>query len=94
MFWCHAPLIILSSADTTGPAYSRRPKIYAYDLESLKEWKTTLGIKVYAYCLMTNHVHLIIEPDEDCAAVGKLMRRLAGRQTRFVNALEDRVGTL
>ncbi len=67
---------------------------YAYYLESLKEWKTTLGIKVYAYCLMTNHVHLIIEPDEDCAAVGKLMRRLAGRQTRFVNALEDRVGTL
>jgi putative transposase len=67
---------------------------YAYYLESLKEWKIALGIKVYAYCLMTNHVHLVIEPNEDCAAVGKLMRRLAGRQTRFVNALEGRVGTL
>ena len=30
-----------------------------YYLENLKEWKKELGCKIYAYCLMTNHIHLI-----------------------------------
>jgi putative transposase len=28
-------------------------------LKNLKEWKQALGLKVYSYCLMTNHVHLV-----------------------------------
>lgn len=67
---------------------------YRYYLDTLIEWKQALRIKVYAYCLMTNHVHLILEPGEAVFGVGKLMRRLAGRQTRFVNVLEGRTGTL
>ncbi len=53
-----------------------------------------LDVKVYTYCLMTNHVHLIVEPGEHVQVVGKLMRRLAGRQTRYANSLEHRTGTL
>lgn len=34
---------------------------YQYYLENLKEWKKELGCKIYAYSLMTNHVHLVIE---------------------------------
>lgn len=67
---------------------------YQYYLETLKEWKTTLSIKVYAWCLMTNHVHLILNPGEDRQAIGLLMKRLAGRQTRYVNKHERRSGTL
>lgn len=67
---------------------------YRYYLDTLIEWKKLLRVKVYAYCLMTNHVHLILEPGEAVFAVGRLMRRLAGRQTRRVNALEGRTGTL
>lgn len=70
------------------------PNDYLYYLETLAEFKAEFEIKLYAYCLMTNHVHLIVEPGEDGASVGRLMRRLAGRQTRLVNALEKRVGTL
>lgn len=29
---------------------------YQYYLNTLSEWKTEFGIKVYAWCLMTNHV--------------------------------------
>ncbi|EFK09666.1 conserved domain protein [delta proteobacterium NaphS2] len=29
---------------------------YQYYLDNLREWKTELGCKIYAYCLMTNHV--------------------------------------
>ncbi len=67
---------------------------YRYYLETLIGWKRTLRVEVYAYCLMTNHVHLIVEPGDAVFAVGKLMRRLAGRQARLVNALERRTGTL
>jgi putative transposase len=63
-------------------------------LSTLKEWKTELGIKVYGYCLMTNHIHLIIDPGAEEKNLGKLMKRLAGRQTRYVNYLERRTGSL
>lgn len=67
---------------------------YLYYLGTLQEWKAQLGCKVYAYCLMTNHVHLVIDPGDDPEHLGLLMKRLAGRQTRYVNALEKRSGSL
>lgn len=67
---------------------------YRYYLDNLATWKTAYGCKVYAYCLMTNHVHLIIDPGEDPERLGQLMKRVAGRQTRYVNRLEGRSGTL
>ena len=51
-------------------------------------------MEVWAYCLMTNHVHLIIEPAEDARTLALLMKRLAARQTRLVNRLEQRTGSL
>ncbi len=35
---------------------------YQYYLNNLWEWKEKLGCCVYAYCLMTNHVHLVVDP--------------------------------
>jgi putative transposase len=66
---------------------------YAYYLNGLREWKSYYNVHVYAYCLMTSHVHLVLAPD--CVAgLGGLMKRLAGRQTRYTNTLESRRGTL
>jgi putative transposase len=67
---------------------------YQFYLENLKEWKLKLGIKLYAWCLMTNHIHLIVEPGEDAYSVSELMKRLAGRQAAFVNKQEGRSGSL
>lgn len=67
---------------------------YLYYLDNLAEWKQRLECRVYAFCLMTNHVHLVIAPGEDPESLGRLMKRLAGRQTRFVNRMEGRSGTL
>jgi putative transposase len=53
-----------------------------------------LDIKVYAFCLMSNHVHLIVQPGAGIAELGRLMKHLAGRQTRFVNRQAARTGTL
>ena len=51
-------------------------------------------MKVYAYCLMTNHVHLLLAPSESVAGLGQLMKPLAARATRYRNRLEGRSGTL
>lgn len=67
---------------------------YQFYQENLKEWKIKLGIKLYAWCLMTNHIHLILEPGVDASAVSKLMKRLAGRQAAFINKQEGRSGAL
>ena len=67
---------------------------YEYFLATLREWKEACDVKVYAFCLMSNHIHLVLEPPEDVAMLPRLMKRLAGRQTRYTNRLGDRRGTL
>ena len=62
-------------------------------LETLTEFRRELGLKVYGYCLMTNHVHLIVDPGAEAANISSLMKRLAGRHTRRINCLERRTGT-
>ena len=44
--------------------------------------------------LMTNHVHLVVDPGEDQESLAKLMKKVAARQTRDVNRIEYRSGTL
>jgi putative transposase len=34
-------------------------------LETLLEFRTELELKIYGYCLMANHVHLIVDPGND-----------------------------
>ena len=66
---------------------------YQYYLSNLSRFKAEFGVKVYAYCLMTNHVHLLLQPS-DKHGLSLLMKRLAGRQTRYRNKKEERRGTL
>ncbi len=67
---------------------------YRYYLDNLREAKDALSIHVNGYCLMINHVHLILTPKTETENISKLMRLLAARQTRYVNKLESRTGTL
>lgn len=67
---------------------------YNYYRENLIEFKREFNCRIYAYCLMTNHVHLIIDPGDNPEMLSQLMKRVAGRQTRYVNRLEKRTGSL
>ncbi|MCG5515025.1 MULTISPECIES: transposase [unclassified Ectothiorhodospira] len=67
---------------------------YERYLEDLRELSGMLDIRVHAYCLMTNHVHLLVDPGEEVASMGCLMKALAARATRRRNRLERRSGTL
>jgi len=63
-------------------------------LDDLRELQQVFDVRVYAYCLMTNHVHLLLTPGESVSELGKLMKTLAARATRYRNKLEGRSGTL
>ncbi len=43
---------------------------YQRYLTDLRELKDAWGVKVYAYCLMTNHVHLLLAPGDSAAGWG------------------------
>jgi putative transposase len=62
-------------------------------LEILQEARVEFDLRVYSYCLMTNHVHLIVDPRANVNGISLLMKRLAGRHTRRINRLLHRTGT-
>ncbi len=73
--------------------FAAEPDYQRY-IADLRELKDVFGVKVYAYCLMTNHVHLLLAPGESIMGLGQLMKALGARATRYRNRLEGRTGTL
>lgn len=64
-----------------------------YYLRMLKTKAEQYGLVVHAYCLMTNHVHIVATPTrEDSLAKG--IGRTHYFYTRYVNKLHDRSGHL
>lgn len=49
--------------------------------------------KIYAYCLMVNHIHLLLEPGEK-DSLAKLMQKLALCYTQYFNSKYKRTGRL
>lgn len=66
---------------------------YLVYLTHLKELCVRTQCAVHAYCLMTNHVHLLATPHthQSCAL---LMRNLGQRYVQYFNRRYDRSGTL
>ena len=87
------PHHIVQRGHNRQPVFVER-RDYEYYLANLREWKQVYELEVFSYCLMTNHVHLVVQANDNVTAIPQLMKRLAGRQTRFVNALEKRSGSL
>jgi putative transposase len=67
---------------------------YRYYLDNIVEARNRFDVEVHSFCLMTNHVHLLVSPGPEAHLVSAFMRMLAARQTRYVNKQEHRTGTL
>lgn len=70
-----------------------REEDYARYIDLMAEWCGRCGVSIWAYCLMTNHVHLIATPSDEeglARAVGEAHRRY----TRAINAREEWTGYL
>jgi putative transposase len=53
-----------------------------------------LKIKIYGWCLMTNHIHIVAEPEGDPMVLSTMMKRVNGRHSAYINRLEGRSGGL
>jgi len=66
---------------------------YRMYLSLLRHHLEDTAVRVLAYCLMTNHVHLIVVPERaDSLAV--LFRRVHGRYSQYLNIRRRRSGHL
>jgi len=52
---------------------------FEYHLEMLAEFKAEYAVPACGFCLMTNHVHLVLQPGERVVGLGQLMKGLPHR---------------
>ncbi len=63
---------------------------FEHFLRALHDTKTASGSAVLAYCLMTNHVHLVLHTERE--PIGAVMKRLGVRYASWFNRKYGRVG--
>jgi len=70
-----------------------RPSDYRVYLRYLRVYAAQYGCAIHAYCLMTNHIHLLITPraPNSCA---QLMKHLGQCYVQTFNMAHKRTGTL
>ena len=61
--------------------------------EALDRASRRFGCAIHAYVLMTNHVHLLITPDDD-SGPSHMMQSIGRKYVRYVNGRYERTGTL
>ena len=66
---------------------------FAAYLSALRAASTHYGVRVHAYALMTNHVHLLVTPPA-AEALSRMMQSLGARYVRRINDARERTGTL
>ena len=64
---------------------------YARFTETVRRYKDELEIKLGAFCLMTNHVHLLVKTEK---SPGQFVKKLASSYVYYFNHKYDRVGHL
>ena len=61
-------------------------------IEVLKDCKAVSGYKLFAYCLMGNHIHLLIKVEKE--DLEQIFKRIGGRYVYWYNGKYSRVGHL
>ena len=69
------------------------PENYSYYLELWKEVSTRYDVSVHAYCLMTNHIHVLATPQEK-TSISNTMKVVGSRYAQYINKKYKRTGTL
>jgi putative transposase len=82
---------IITRGNNRGQIFNS-PADYEKFLALLTVQKLKLPFFLYAYCLMSNHVHLLIERQAN--AVGRIMQRLLTGYAQYYNRRYRRVGHL
>ena len=68
-------------------------KDYTQMLEILKKLKEEMEFEIYVYCLMSNHVHILMKENE-MGQISLIMKRLLTKYARWYNIKYERSGAL
>lgn len=66
---------------------------YLFYLKRLKTYLQKHGVKLLAYCLMPNHIHLLVQQEKD-TPIFKFISSLHTSYAKFINKKYDKVGHL
>ena len=66
---------------------------YFFYLHQLEKQSVKYGCAIHAYCLMTNHVHLLLTPEE-ASGPSLMMKHLGQCFVQYINRTYQRSGTL
>ena len=83
---------VIQRGNNRGRCFFRESDYSAY-LRYLGLFARRCGCSIHAYCLMTNHVHLLVTP-HTAEACGLLMKNLGQHYVQYVNRSQGRTGTL
>jgi putative transposase len=64
---------------------------YQRYLNTLQRYKKKYGFKLFAYCLMTNHVHLLIKVGQE-GTISRIVQSITIAHTRYYNYIYRRCG--
>ncbi len=86
------PQHIIQRGNNRQAIFAAKGDYTAY-LDWLKTAADEFGLRIHAYVLMTNHVHLLASPMEE-NSIGKTLQSLGRRYVQYFNASYGRTGTL
>lgn len=66
---------------------------YRYFIEALQQLKEEMAFEIHAYCLMSNHVHLLIR-EKHVGDISLIMKRLLTKYVMYFNRKYQRNGAL
>jgi len=69
------------------------PENYQFYLDLWKTSSRRYGVAVHAYCLMTNHIHFLVTPDNE-TSISTTMKVVGSRYAQHFNTRNKRTGTL
>ena len=82
--------IILKGIDSQDIFYNDQDRIFF--LKQLLITKKEFNYQIYAYCLMDNHIHMVIRVEDDF--LSKVMQSISIRYAQYFNRKYKRTGTL
>lgn len=86
------PVHLIQRGNNRSACFYAEDDYHVY-LGHLAEQAAKHGCALHAYCLMTNHVHLLVTPQHE-DSLAQLMKALGQRYVQYVNRTYRRSGTL
>ena len=67
---------------------------YKCFLDALRTYRDMCGFQLYAWCLMPNHVHLLIGESPQGESISQIMKRIGAKYVYWYNLRYERIGPL